>query len=36
MQKGNDGSRKITCCKRGKKYHFHKGEGNKYCFRIEI
>jgi hypothetical protein len=35
-QKGQNGSRKMTCRERGKKYHFQKGGGNKYCFRTEI
>ncbi len=35
-QKDYDGSRKTTCCERGKKYHFQKGGGNKYHFRTEI
>jgi hypothetical protein len=35
-QKGLEGSRKTTCRERGKKYNFHRGEGNKYHFWTEI
>jgi hypothetical protein len=31
-RKGHDGSQKITCRERGKKYHFQKEGGNKYLF----
>ncbi len=30
-QKGLDGRQKTTCRNRGKKYHFQKGGGDKYC-----
>jgi hypothetical protein len=31
-QKGHDGSQKMTCCERGKKYHFQKGGGINIIF----
>ncbi len=31
-KKGYDGSRKTTCCERGKKYHFQKGGGINIVF----
>jgi hypothetical protein len=35
-QKGHDGSRKITCRERGKKYNFQKGGGINIVFGTEI
>ncbi len=32
-QKGHDGSKKTTCCERGKKYYFQKGGGINIVFR---
>ncbi len=31
-EKGHDGSRKTTCCERGKKYNFQKGGGINIVF----